>query len=156
MELTNNRDSFLKERMFFLFRITFAAVMTTLVLMFLSTLISAEEEQIKPKIVDINTSPAPIINQWVTLPPKSSGQLVIQVKANNTEKVRFWLVPAKDKAWKKSWEHRKLINEDNNGNDGWTSIFYYGQENLITFIVVEAISKDEISDLSSFYVIYKK
>lgn len=109
-----------------------------------------------PKVIDIKTSPVPMVNQWVTLRQHSTGQLLIKVEAINTKEVRFWTVPVKNKSWQESWEHRKLVGIDRDGNDGWSSIFFYGQENLLTFIVVEAVGHNNHTDKSPFYVIYRK
>lgn len=121
-----------------------------------TSVIAENERHLVPKIIDIKSSPTPIINQWVILRQKSSGELHLDVVAENVVKVRFWTVPVKNKSWQDSWEHKQLISEDANGNDGWTTTFYYGNENLLTFIVVEAIGSDGKSARWPFYVAYKK
>lgn len=115
-----------------------------------------EKAVLDPKIIDIETSPVPMVNQWVTLRQHSTGQLLIKVEALNTKEVKFWAVPVKNKSWQDSWEHRKLISMDRDSSDGWSSTFFYGQENLLMLIVVEAIGHNGQADKSPFYVVYRK
>lgn len=115
-----------------------------------------EKTVLDPKVIDVETSPVPMVNQWVTLRQHSTGELLIKVEALNTKEVRFWSVPVKNKSWQDSWEHRKLIGIDRDGSDGWSSTFFYGQENLLMLIVVEAIGHNEQTDKSPFYVVYRK
>lgn len=115
-----------------------------------------EKTVLDPKVIDIETSPVPMVNQWVTLRQHSTGELLIKVEALNSKEVRFWSVPVKNKSWQDSWEHRKLISIDRDGSDGWSSIFFYGQENLLLLIVVEAIGHNGQTDKSPFYVVYRK
>lgn len=121
------------------------------------SLVSAEKKNVlDPKVLDIKTSPVSMVNQWVTLRQRSTGKLYIEVDAINTKEVKFWTVPVKNKSWQDSWENRKLISIDRDGSDGWSSIFFYGDENLLSFIVVEAIGYNGQADKSPFYVIYRK
>ncbi|WP_230474385.1 hypothetical protein [Calidifontibacillus erzurumensis] len=115
-----------------------------------------EKNVLNPKVIDIKTSPVPMVNQWVTLRQHSNGELLIEVEAINTKEVRFWTVPVKNKSWQDSWEHRKLISIDRDKSDGWSTTFFYGKENLLQFIVVEAIGQNGQSDKRPFYVIYRK
>lgn len=115
-----------------------------------------ERKVLNPKVVDIETSPVPIINQWVTLRQRSTGELLIKVDAINTREVKFWTVPVKNKSWQDSWDKKKLLSIDQDGSDGWSTIFFYGQENLLTFIVVEAIGHNGQTDKKPFYVVYRK
>lgn len=115
-----------------------------------------ERKVLNPKVIDIETSPVPIINQWVTLRQRSTGELLIKVDAINTREVKFWTVPVKNKSWQDSWDKKKLLSIDQDGSDGWSTIFFYGQENLLTFIVVEAIGHNGQTDKKPFYVVYRK
>lgn len=115
-----------------------------------------ERTVLDPKVIDIETSPVPMVNQWVTLRQRSTGELLIKVEALNTKEVRFWTAPVKNKSWQNSWEQRKLISIDQDGSDGWSSTFFYGQENLLMFIVVEAIGHNGQTDKRPFYVVYRK
>ncbi|WP_233275026.1 hypothetical protein [Calidifontibacillus oryziterrae] len=117
---------------------------------------TTQMDESSPKIIDIKTSPTPIINQWVILRQRTNGELHIEAIVENAWKVRFWTVPVKNKSWQDSWEHKKLISEDQDGEDGWTTTFYYGKENLLTFIVVEAVGMDGQTARWPFYVAYKK
>lgn len=118
--------------------------------------IEDEKTVLDPKVIDIETSPIPMVNQWVTLRQRSTGELLIKVEALNTKEVRFWTVPVKNKSWRDSWEQRKLISIDRDGSDGWSTTFFYGQENLLMFIVVEAIGHNEQTNKRPFYVVYRK
>ncbi|WP_102345188.1 hypothetical protein [Bacillus sp. Marseille-P3661] len=110
------------------------------------------------QIMDIKTSPAPNINQWVTLPHRKTGSLLVEVFTVGSEarKVNFWKVPVKDKSWKKAWEHRELLSEDTEGRDGWSTTITYGNKSIFTFIVVEVIDENDESDMDWFYLLYKK
>ena len=118
--------------------------------------IEDEKTVLDPKVIDIETSPISMVNHWVTLRQHSMGELLIKVEALNTKEVKFWTVPVKNKSWCDSWGQRKLISIDRDGSDGWSTTFFYGQENLLTLIVVEAIGHNEQTHKRLFYVVYRK
>lgn len=88
-----------------------------------------------PQIIEVKTSPYPIIHNWVTL-PRGPGKLKIDVIAKNTKKVQFWIAPTGTGTWK----YRKLIGEDTDGRDGWSIEWKYGSELLLNHIIIVAIN----------------
>jgi hypothetical protein len=95
--------------------------------------------QFGPKIVSVKTQPPSTNGYWVNLEKEGKGELIIQVEAVNTKKVRFWLMPKGTG----TWSLRKLIGEDNEQEDGWGIVWSYdGNKTFHHNIVVEAIDTE--------------
>ncbi|ASJ54544.1 hypothetical protein BP422_13835 [Brevibacillus formosus] len=101
----------------------------------------ANQVEPAPKILSVttrvNSKPAPIINHWVTL-EKGGGKLEIQVEADNTEQVLFWIIPTGSQTWK----YRRLIGVDSDGRDGFTLEWKYQDRIYQDHIKIEALGPD--------------
>jgi hypothetical protein len=87
----------------------------------------------------VTTSPAlPREGGFLRL-PAGAGKVVFQVRAVNTQRVRFFLSPTGTDA------SARLLGEDTNGRDGWTLVWRYPDEALTAHLTVRAIGPGGIS-----------
>jgi hypothetical protein len=87
----------------------------------------------RPRILSVTTSPTlPRDGGFLRL-PAGAGKLLFQVRAVNTQRVRFLLSPTgTDTA-------ARLLGEDTNGSDGWTLAWRYPDQALTAHLTVKAI-----------------
>jgi hypothetical protein len=73
--------------------------------------------------------------------PKGTHQTTICAKTKHTKTVLFWLIPEAE-----TWEERKLIEYDTNGDDGWSLTWAFGDKQLHDRIYVQAIGVNSVSN----------
>jgi hypothetical protein len=86
-----------------------------------------------PSILSVTTTPTlPREGGFLRL-PAGAGKVVFQVRAVNTQRVRFFLSPTgTDTA-------ARLLGEDTNGRDGWTLVWGYPDQPLTAHLTIKAI-----------------
>ena len=86
-----------------------------------------------PRILSVTTSPAlPREGGFLRL-PAGAGKVVFQVRAVNTQRVRFFLSPTGTDT------SARLLGEDTNGRDGWTLVWRYPDQPLTAHLTIKAI-----------------
>jgi hypothetical protein len=85
------------------------------------------------RILSVTTTPAlPREGGFLRL-PAGAGTLLFQVRAVNTQRVRFFLSPTgTDTA-------ARLLGEDTNGGDGWSLVWGYPDQALTAHLTIKAI-----------------
>ncbi|WP_459500062.1 hypothetical protein [Bacillus sp. C1] len=92
-----------------------------------------------PGIIKTYTN-MPEVNNWILI-PKEATEIMVYVKAENTETMLFWLVPTGTATWKE----RELIGYDSNGADGWSLKWNVSGKMLHYHICVQALGVTSIS-----------
>jgi hypothetical protein len=86
-----------------------------------------------PRILSVTTTPTlPREGGFLRL-PVGPGKVVFQVRAVNTQRVRFLLSPTGTDT------SARLLGEDTNGGDGWTQVWGYPDQPLTAHLTVKAI-----------------
>jgi hypothetical protein len=86
-----------------------------------------------PRILSVTTIPAlPRQGGFLWL-PAGAGKVVFQVRAVNTQRVRFFLSPTGTNTT------ARLLGEDTNGRDGWTQVWRYPDQPLTAHLTIKAI-----------------
>jgi hypothetical protein len=86
-----------------------------------------------PRILSVTTTPTlPREGGFLRL-PAGAGKVVFQVRAVNTQRVRFLLSPTGTDT------PARLLGEDTNGRDGWTLVWRYPDQALTAHLTIKAI-----------------
>jgi hypothetical protein len=86
-----------------------------------------------PRILSVTTTPTlPREGGFLRL-PAGAGKVVFQVRAVNTQRVRFFLSPTG------TTTAARLLGEDTNGRDGWTLVWRYPDQPLTAHLTIKAI-----------------
>jgi hypothetical protein len=85
------------------------------------------------RILSVTTTPTlPRDGGFLQL-PAGAGKVVFQVRAVNTQRVRFFLSPTGTDT------SARLLGEDTNGGDGWTQVWRYPDQPLTAHLTIKAI-----------------
>jgi hypothetical protein len=85
------------------------------------------------RILSVTTTPTlPREGGFLRL-PAGAGTLLFQVRAVNTQRVRFLLSPTGTDT------SARLLGEDTNGRDGWTQVWRYPDQPLTAHLTIKAI-----------------
>ena len=85
-----------------------------------------------PRILSVTTTPTlPREGGFLRL-PAGAGKLLFQVRAVNTQRVRFLLSPTGTDT------SARLLGEDTNGRDGWTLAWRYPDQPLAAHLTIKA------------------
>jgi hypothetical protein len=91
------------------------------------------EPALAPRILSVTTTPTlPREGGFLRL-PAGAGKVLFQVRAVNTQRVRFLLSPTGTDT------SARLLGEDTNGRDGWTLIWRYPDQALTAHLTIKAI-----------------
>jgi hypothetical protein len=86
-----------------------------------------------PRILSVTTTPTlPREGGFLRL-PAGAGKVLFQVRAVNTQRVRFFLSPTGTNTT------ARLLGEDTNGGDGWTQVWGYPDQPLTAHLTIKAI-----------------
>jgi hypothetical protein len=86
-----------------------------------------------PRILSVTTTPVlPGEGGFLRL-PAGAGKLLFQVRAVNTQRVRFLLSPTGTDT------PARLLGEDTNGRDGWTLVWRYPDQAVAAHLTIKAI-----------------
>jgi hypothetical protein len=87
----------------------------------------------RPRVLSVTTSPVlPKQGGFLRL-PAGAGKVLFQVRAVNTQRVRFLLSPTGTDT------SARLLGEDTNGRDGWTQVWRYPDQPLTAHLTIKAI-----------------
>jgi hypothetical protein len=93
----------------------------------------------RPRILSVTTTPTlPREGGFLRL-PTGTGKVVFQVRAVNTQRVRFLLGPTGTDT------SPRLLGEDTNGHDGWTLVWRYPDQPLTAHLTIKAIGSSGTS-----------
>ncbi|MGZ9584360.1 hypothetical protein [Paenibacillus marinisediminis] len=99
--------------------------------------------------VSVETTPYPIIDNWVTLPSGQGGELCIHVKAERADKINYWKIPTGTN----TWPLRELLFVDTNKKDGWSYCMPYKKDELLhDHIKIEVIEDNGLKESITFQV----
>jgi hypothetical protein len=91
------------------------------------------EPALAPRVLSVTTTPTlPREGGFLRL-PAGAGKVVFQVRAVNTQRVRFLLSPTGTDT------PARLLGEDTNGRDGWTLVWRYPDQALTAHLTIKAI-----------------
>ena len=98
-----------------------------------STMLGLHHPEPVPRILSVTTTPTlPREGGFLRL-PAGAGKVVFQVRAVNTQRVRFLLSPTGTDT------SARLLGEDTNGGDGWTLVWRYPDQPLTAHLTIRAI-----------------
>ncbi|MCM3390658.1 hypothetical protein M3649_21480 [Ureibacillus chungkukjangi] len=118
--------------------LTRCALIFFLFTIFFSQVTYASSKTIEPKIIEYASSPYKVKNGWVCI-PKGEIDLSIEVRAENTSKIFFYLTPTGTNTFSK----RKLIasSEEENGIFKINHTFNKN-ESILYHLSVDAVGKN--------------
>ncbi|MFC5604562.1 hypothetical protein [Sporosarcina koreensis] len=88
-------------------------------------------------------------NGWFIV-PKGVTTMTVSAEAENVETVLFWITPTGTA----TWDERKLIGIDINGNDGWSIEWEFGDRIFHDHITIQALGSDSASQAQETFNVH--
>lgn len=104
--------------------------------------ISEQQNDTRANILNVSTNLTKESNWWVV--PKGATTMTINVEAENTDIVLFWISPTGTETGKE----RTLIGYDVDGSDGWSYTWDFGDMTFHDHIQVHALGIDGYTQAS--------
>lgn len=105
-----------------------------------------------PRIVSVSTQPKLQSNGgWLMLPP-GKGEIQINVSAKSATRVKVFFVPSGTDQRKNA----RLIGEDNDGKDGWFVRWQFPNEDIMGYLLVQAVGPGGVAEDESLQVYHEK